>query len=145
MHRRRIEISSMNNIRYLLDTDITSYILRKHTPGIFTRFTAAPKDSLAISVITYAELHYGINKNPSGKIRESSVEWFTERVAVLGWGREAGSIYGQLRSHLEKSGQPIGNMDLMIAAHALALGVTLVTNNQKHFNRIDGLKVENWV
>ncbi len=109
--------------RYMLDTDISSYVIRKRPESVRARFGELDSGQLCISVVSEAELLYG---------------------TVLDWSRAAAQHYAGIRAKLESAGTPIGNMDLMIAAHARSAGAVLVTNNEKHFRRVEGLKVENW-
>lgn len=130
--------------RFLLDTNICIYIRQKTPPEILRRFEKLSPGEAAISVITYGELLYGAEKS-------------TQRVAALARLRElvfflpslplpeaAGRAYGKIRSALELKGELIGNNDLWIAAHATADRLTLVTNNEKEFRRVPGLKIQNW-
>lgn len=130
-------------MRYLLDTDIASYVIRQRPARVLDRF-ARDADKLCVSVITEAELRYGAEKRGSTALSKA-VEAFLVRLKVLDWDRAAAVSYGRLRARLHTLGRPIGNMDLMIAAHALALGSTVVTNNVRHFSGIEGLAIENWV
>lgn len=127
----------------MLDTDIASYVIRRRPASVLERFSDHA-DQLCISVITEAELRFGVEKRGASSIRKA-VEAFLSRLEVLEWNRAAATAYGRLRAQLVAAGRPIGNMDLMIAAHALAEGMTVVTNNDRHFKIIDGLSVENWV
>lgn len=127
----------------MLDTDIASYVIRRRPASVLERFSDQA-DQLCISVITEAELRFGVEKRGASSIRKA-VEAFLSRLEVLEWNRAAATAYGRLRAQLVAAGRPIGNLDLMIAAHALAEGMTVVTNNDRHFKIIDGLSVENWV
>jgi tRNA(fMet)-specific endonuclease VapC len=130
---------------YLLDTDICSYILRARPESVLKKFRQARPENLAVSVITQAELFYGVVRSAAVKINLEIVQDFLSRLQVLDWSGAAAMEYGRLRAALEKTGTPIGNMDLMIAAHALSLPATVVTNNVRHFERVPKLKVVNWV
>jgi len=130
---------------YMLDTDICSYIIKKHPVSVLAQFEQLKTEQLCISVVTYAELHYGVTRSTSQKVNLPIVENFTSRLIILPWNKNAAVQYGQLRTSPENDGIPIGCMDMMIAAHALAQECTLVTNNLKHFQRIPQLHVENWV
>jgi len=130
---------------YMLDTDICSYIIKKRPFSVFKRFEEFEKDQLCISIITYAELHYGVTRSSSQKINLSIVENFINRLVILPWDKNAAMQYGQLRATLEHKGTPIGCMDMMIAAHALARKCTLITNNLKHFQWFSQLNIESWV
>ena len=129
---------------YLLDTDISSYIIRSRPARVGERFRSVASDQLAVSVITEAELRYGVERTGARAGVRADVEEFLRRLAVLDWGREATRHYAEIRAHIERLGKPMGNLDLMIAAHARALGAVLVTNNERHFRHVPRLDVENW-
>lgn len=129
---------------YLLDTDISSYIIRRRPAKVRDRFRALGSDGLAISVITEAELRYGAARDQARPEILADVEDFLARLAVREWDRAAALHYAEMRAHVERAGKPVGNMDLLIAAHARSLGAVLVTNNQRHFRHLPGLEVENW-
>jgi len=132
--------------RYLLDTNICIYIRQKRPQAVLKRFEKLPVGDVAISAITYGELAYGAERSPATH-REANRKLLAELVEflpVLPMPKEVGDAYGTLRETLERSGQVIGNNDLWIAAHAKAEGLTLVTNNEREFKRVPGLKVENW-
>jgi tRNA(fMet)-specific endonuclease VapC len=132
-------------VRYLLDTDTASYIIRGAFPALDARLAAAASRDLAISVITRAELLFGVEKrgNPRGLARV--VHAFLDRMAILPWDKDAADAYAKLRAQLERRGTPIGFAETLIGAHALALKAALVTNNQKHFENVKGLTLENWI
>ncbi len=129
---------------FILDADICSYILRERPLTVLEHFRKIDRSKIGISVITQAELFYEAEKSRSKRVTRKDVDDFLMRLNVHSWDSNAAAAYGHLRTVLEKSGQPIGNMDMMIAAHALALKATVVTNNVKHFSIVPGLKVENW-
>jgi tRNA(fMet)-specific endonuclease VapC len=132
-------------VRYLLDTDTASYAIRGSFPALDARLaTVAPRD-MAISVITRAELLFGLEKrgNPRGLSRV--LHAFLDRMTILPWDNAAADMFAKLRARLERQGTPIGFADTMIGAHALALKAALVTNNQKHFQNVKGLTLENWI
>jgi tRNA(fMet)-specific endonuclease VapC len=129
--------------RYLLDTNTASYIIKGNKPVVDRRLVRVPMAELAISAVTEGELRFGAARLPQAVYLPRIIEEFLLRVAILPWDSVAARQYGQLRAMLERQGQPMGNLDLMIAAHALALGVTLVTND-KAFRRIKKLKVDDW-
>ncbi len=132
-------------MRYLLDTDTSSYIIRGAFPALDAKVaTMAPRD-MAISVITRAELLFGLERrgNPRGLARV--VHAFLDRMTIPPWDNAAADTFAKLRVQLEQHGTPIGFADTMIGAHALALKVVLVTNNQKHFQNVKGLVLENWI
>ena len=108
------------------------------------RFTKIDPGDIAISSITLSELEYGAYKSQQTERNLNALSLFTLSLEILAYDRQAASVYGQLRAQLEKKGMPIGPMDLLIAAHALSVQKTVVTNNEKEFKRVPGLKVENW-
>jgi tRNA(fMet)-specific endonuclease VapC len=128
----------------MLDTDISSYVIRQRPESVRTRFRRLASDQLCISVVSEAELLYGVKAKGSPRTLSSFVADFLRRLTVLDWTRSAAQHYADIRARLERAGTPIGNMDLMIAAHARSVRAVLVTNNEKHFRRVEGLKVENW-
>ncbi|MCM2285543.1 MAG: type II toxin-antitoxin system VapC family toxin [Desulfobacula sp.] len=131
-------------IQYMLDTDICSYIIREKPLKVFERFEALDMDQLCISVVTYAELIYGVEHSSSKKMNRSIVEDFVNHLQVIEWDISAAEQYGKIRAFLQAKGDIIGAMDMMIAAHAVSRKMTLVTNNEKHFKRVPKLNVENW-
>ena len=130
---------------YLLDTNICIYIIKKRPESILTKFEQLDKGTLFISVITLAELQYGIEKSSSKKLNQDIVDEFCSLTNVLIWDKVCAREYGKIRCYLESKGTPIGNMDLLIAAHAMSLGYILVSNNIREFARVPGLKYENWI
>ena len=130
--------------RYMLDTDISSYIIRKRPESVRARFREVEGEQLCISVVSEAELLYGVKAKGSPRALAATVADFLRRLTVLDWSRAAAQHYADIRANLDSAGTPIGNMDLLIAAHARSAGAVLVTNDQKHFLRVPGLKVENW-
>ena len=129
---------------YLLDTDISSYLIRKRPVAVLARMDAVPLSQQVISVVTYAEIMFGLHRNPSVNNERAAALFFGTVGAVLDWNRAAADAYAVLRSTLESMGRPIGSMDTLIAAHALSLGAILVTNNVRHFNHVPNLEIENW-
>ena len=128
---------------HLLDTNICIYIINRRPPGVLERFNEHSLGALGVSSITASELAYGAAKSGSGRNRHA-LEKFLAPLEVLPFDRDAMWSYGTLRAALERKGRPIGTMDTLIAAHVLALGVTLVTNDEGEFGRVPGLRVENW-
>jgi tRNA(fMet)-specific endonuclease VapC len=126
----------------ILDTDIASYVIRSRPPALAEKFHAHA-DSLCVSVMTAAELRFGAEKAGRPALLEL-VESFLERLAILDWTDRVAGYYARARWALERAGRPIGNMDLLIASHALAEQAVLVTNNLKHFSHVPGLKIEVW-
>jgi len=128
---------------YMLDTDTCSYVLKTKSAKLAKRFMANV-GKIAISEIVLAELRFGadIHENRTAQIHDL-IDEFTVRLEIIPWA--ASTPYGKLRATLQNNGTPIGNMDTLIAAHALSQDSTLVTNNTKHFRRVPGLKIENWL
>ena len=129
-------------MRYMLDTDIASYLIRGDHPEVTTKFTELFEDCV-ISSITAAELLYGAKKRNNRTLTQK-VQALCNLMTIIPWNEEAADAYAKLRVALETSGTPIGSMDMLIAASAIAEDVTLVTNNIEHFSRIPSLKIENW-
>jgi tRNA(fMet)-specific endonuclease VapC len=129
--------------RYLLDTNIASYVIKGNIPAVRRRIVQVPMAQLAISAVTEGELRYGSARRPDAARLRSIVDEFLLRMTILPWDSEAAQRYGQIRAALEREGQPMGNLDTMIGAHALALGAVLVTNDQA-FARIRELTIEDW-
>ena len=129
--------------RYLLDTNIASYVIKGNVPAVRRRIVQVPMARLAISAVTEGELRYGVARRPDAARLRTIVDEFLLRMTILPWDLEAAQRYGQIRAALEREGQPMGNLDTMIGAHALALGAVLVTNDQA-FTRIRELSVEDW-
>jgi len=127
---------------FMLDTDISSYIIKRRPATLLEKFEKHT-ETLSVSVMTAAELRFGAEKAGRPKLVEL-VEAYLERLAILDWTNEVIGHYARIRSELERSGKPIGNMDLLIASHAVSQGMTAVTNNLKHFSSVPGLKVEVW-
>ena len=131
-------------ILYMLDTDICSYIIRERPISVLERFQKVKMDQLHISVVTYAELIYGVEHSSSKKINRPIIDDFVHHLSILSWDQEAAEHYGKIRAFLRTEGSLIGSMDMMIAAHAKSREMTLVTNNDKHFRKVPMLKIENW-
>jgi tRNA(fMet)-specific endonuclease VapC len=127
---------------FMLDTDISSYIIKRRPATLVERFEKHA-ESLSVSVMTAAELRFGAATAGRPKLAEL-VESYLERLAILDWTNEITGHYARIRSELERSGKPIGNMDLLIASHAVSQRMVLVTNNLKHFSNVPGLTVEVW-
>lgn len=130
--------------QFLLDTNICIYIAKQKPLSVLKKFEQLAVGQVAMSTITYGELQFGAQKSHHPHKTMKVLEELMSLIPPLPIPIETGKIYGEIRSKLEKQGMPIGNNDLWIAAHALAIGVVLVTNNDKEFRRIPHLKVENW-
>ena len=130
-------------MRYLLDTNICIYIINRRPPEVFQHFERLAVGDIGISSITGAELAYGVARSGSAR-NQQALEKFLVPLDIVAFDATAMRQYGQLRTRLEKKGTPIGPLDMLIAAHALALGCTLVTSNLREFERVPGLALENW-
>jgi tRNA(fMet)-specific endonuclease VapC len=131
-------------VRYLLDTNICIYIAKHQPPQVREHFARHGAAELAMSTVTCGELHFGAEKSQSRARSLAVLAELTRLIQVVPLPAAAAEHYGQIRAALQRTGQPIGNNDLWIAAHARAAGWTLVTNNTREFLRVDGLQVENW-
>jgi tRNA(fMet)-specific endonuclease VapC len=130
---------------YMLDTNMCSYIIRDNPKGVFKKLKEIEQDhSVALSSIVVSELLYGAKKRGSAKLIKV-VSLFIEQFVIYDYDKASAHEYAKLRTTLEKKGQIIGVHDMLISAHALSLGAKIVTNNTKEFERIDGLRVENWI
>ena len=130
---------------YMLDTNICIYVLKHHPNQLRNKFNATP--DLAISSVVYAELCYGIENSDSPKKQQrlEQLELFIQGLQIIAWDKTAAKHYGEIRAGLKRLGTPIGNNDLLIAAHARSLTAVLVTNNVREFNRVPHLAIENWL
>ena len=132
-------------IRYLVDTNIVGYFARRSYEQLLTRMEAALESKeVAISVITRAETLLGLSRLDANDKRRRTVKLILEAFPCLAWTTEAADQYGDIAAVLEKKGQSIGQMDTMIAAHAMVAGLVVVTHNTQHFDRVINLKVEDW-
>ena len=130
-------------MKYLLDTNICIYIINERPAAVLDNFKKFAVSDLGVSSVTVGELAFGVAKSRSARNR-SALEAFLLPLSVAPFDLEAAFAYGDLRAELERRGEPIGPMDMQIAAHALRLNVTLVTNNEREFRKVPGLPVENW-
>ena len=128
----------------MLDTNICIYAIKQRPPEVLSALRAQEVAGLGLSSVTVAELAFGVAKSGSAR-NQRALEQFLEPLEIADFDRSAALVYGRLRAALEASGTPIGPLDTQIAAHALALGVTLVSNNQREFSRVPGLRLEDWV
>lgn len=129
--------------RYLLDTNMASYVIKGNIPRVRERLLKVPMAQVSISAVTEAELRFGIARRPEALRLKTAVEEFLLRVEVLPWDSEAAQHYAPMRADLERGGEPMGNTDMMIAAHALAAQAVLVTRDHV-FRRVRHLKIEDW-
>ena len=130
--------------RYLLDTNICIYIRQRRPEPVLRRFRKLRPGEAGLSVITYGELLYGAAKSVQREAALARLRELVHLLPALTLPAEAAEAYGSIRAELESKGEMIGNNDLWIAAHALATGLTLVTNNESEFRRVRGLKIQNW-
>ena len=131
-------------LKYMLDTNIAIYVIKCRPVEALETFNLHA-DQLCISAITVAELMHGVEKSAMPESNLRHVEDFVSRLLVLEYGNKSAAHYGDIRADLERKGTTIGVNDLHIAGHARSEGLTLVTNNLKEFERVDGLRLENWV
>ena len=131
-------------LKYLLDTNIVIYVIKRRPIGVLDTFNANVS-RMAISAITLAELLHGVEKSSQPAANFAVVEDFCSRLDVLPYTAKAAQHYGSIRADLERSGQPIGVNDLHIAAHARSEGLIVVSNNNREFSRVPALQVENWI
>ena len=127
----------------MLDTNTVSYIIKGSVPSVRRRLGKVPIEQIVISAVTEGELRHGVARRPGATRLQGLVDEFLLRVTILPWDSDAARQYGRLRAALESAGRPMGNLDTMIGAHALAAGAVLVTDDQS-FSGIKKLRVENW-
>ncbi|MBT3346285.1 MAG: type II toxin-antitoxin system VapC family toxin [Gemmatimonadetes bacterium] len=130
---------------FVLDTDTCIYLIRGKAPKVLARLQALEISQVGLSSITLSELEFGVAKSARPEQNRLALAQFVAPLTVRPYDDGAAIYYGQIRNQLERQGTPIGSMDTLIAAHALALGCTLVTNNVQEFSRVPELVVENWV
>ena len=129
----------------MLDTDICAFILRKSSPVLLERIQSVPLAQQCMSVVTLAELLYGVQVSSKKKANREAVDALARYLNVIDWTKEAAAHYADIRIDLKKKGQQLGANELLIAAQARSLGAVIVTNNVKDFGRVKGLKLENWM
>ena len=132
-------------MKMLLDTNICIYIIKQKPPEVLQRFQTYNVGDIGISSITVAELEFGGQKSRYVARNQQALAQFLLPLTIADFGYEAARAYGGIRAMLEQQGMPIGGLDMLIAAHAISLDVTLVTNNTSEFGRVPGLRVDNWV
>jgi tRNA(fMet)-specific endonuclease VapC len=130
-------------VRYLLDTNTASYVIKGNVPAVREKLLRVPMNEIGISVVTEAELRFGVARRPAAVRLQLAVDEFLLRVEILPWDSEAAKHYARIRTALEHSGSPMGNLDMMIAAQALAASAVLVTHDRV-FRRVKHLKLEDW-
>jgi len=131
-------------MKLLLDTNICIYIIKQQPARVLKRFLEYQIGDIGISSITLSELYYGVAKSQHQDKNSKALEQFITPLEVVPFDDAAAQAYGAIRATLEKVGTPIGSMDMLIAAHAVALGIPLVTNNTREFERVPGLEVVDW-
>lgn len=131
--------------RYLLDTNICIYIAKRQPPEVQKRFAKLASGDVAMSTITFGELQFGSNRSQNRQQSLATLTQLKMAIPVLPLDAEVGEHYGDIRAELQRQGNPIGNNDLWIAAHARAMKLVLVTHNEREFVRVPGLTIENWV
>ena len=131
-------------IKYMLDTNIVIYVIKRRPLEVLETFNRNAM-AMSISSITFAELIHGVEKSNKPEKNMAAVQDFTSRLKVIEYDRFAAMHYGEIRANLERKGTPIGVNDLHIAGHARSKGLILVTNNINEFDRVEGLRLENWV
>jgi len=132
-------------MKYMLDTDICVTLIRKKSQRLLDKIDSFKLGDLGLSVVTIAELQYGIYKGQRQEEAQKALTKFLLSFEIVNFNSDVAITYGQIRADLERKGEVIGPYDFLIAAHAKTLGVILVTGNVREFNRVDGLIVENWL
>ena len=131
-------------MRYLLDTNICIYVIKQRPLRVMEKFRACDVGNIGISSITVSELWYGVAKSQNQAANSKALRQFLLPLNVVSFDERAAEAYGEIRATLEQAGEPIGGMDLLIAAQAVSLSIPLVTNNEREFTRVPNLIVENW-
>ena len=129
---------------YMLDTNICIFLINSKHPGLAQKIADIPFDEICVSTITQSELEYGVSKSRHKVKNAQALAKFLSTVAVLAYDTKAAEAYGDIRADLERKGQLIGPLDMLIAGHAVSKGLIVVTNNVGEFGRVEGLKVEDW-
>ena len=132
-------------MRYLLDTNTCIYVIKRSPPQVYKRLRKLSIGDVGISAITFCELQFGVTNSSKPDKNQLALTEFLAPLEVLDFPSAAAITFGEIRSRLKRVGTPIGSYDLLIAAHALEQGLTLVTNNLKEFKRVPGLALENWM
>ena len=132
-------------MRYLLDTNICIYLIKNKPETVALKLKEVDITDISISSVTTAELYFGVNKSSKKEQNQSALNTFLLPFEILSFDEKDSFIYGTIRAELERTGFPIGAMDLLIASQAISRELTLVTNNTYEFQRVKGLRIENWV
>lgn len=131
-------------MKYMLDTDTCIYVINKRSQKVFDRFKRHRVGDIGLSSISLSELQYGAQKSSNVEKNLESLNAFVTPLEILEYGEAEAQTCGEIRNELERRGQPIGSMDLLIAAHALTLGLTLITNNRREFSKVPNLQIASW-
>lgn len=131
-------------MKYMLDTDVCIYLIKKQSSAVLGKLQACRAGDVGISTVTVAELRYGASKSQRPNQNHEALDLFLAPFDLVPFDDAAAVAYGEIRSQLERAGDPIGPLDTLIAAQAKSLGVLLVTNNTREFRKVKGLKVEGW-
>ena len=132
-------------MRYMLDTNICIYMIKHRPSHVIQKFIEQEPDDVCISSITYAELAHGVEKSQAKEKNRLALTIMLSEIQILPFDDLAAQVYGVIKADLQRKGTPIGPLDTLIAAHAKSLDLMLVTNNTKEFERVDGLKLDNWM
>ncbi|HEX4497878.1 MAG TPA: type II toxin-antitoxin system VapC family toxin [Thermoanaerobaculia bacterium] len=131
-------------MRYLLDTNVCVDFLNRRFPSVTERIRSSPPEDLCVSSVVVAELRYGADRSQKAAENHDRLDVLTAEVQCLDFDLAAASVYGRIRAALEAQGTPVGPYDMMIAAHAVSQDLVLVTDNEREFQRVFGLRIENW-
>jgi tRNA(fMet)-specific endonuclease VapC len=131
-------------MKLMLDTNICIYIIKQQPATVLNHFLEYQVGDIGISTITFSELRYGVAKSTHREKNSKALDEFIIPLEVVSFDEDAAHVYGDIRANLEKAGMPIGAMDMLIAAHAISLGIPLVTNNAREFVRIPALNIIDW-
>jgi len=132
-------------MKFMLDTNICIYLIKENPPQVLGKFEQYSVGEIGLSSITVAELQYGVQKSKFQEQNQTALQQFLTPLVVADFDEAAALTYGKIRADLEARGRPMGALDMLIAAHALSLGVELVTNDIKGFSEVPALRVNNWV
>jgi tRNA(fMet)-specific endonuclease VapC len=132
-------------MKYMLDTNICIYIIKQKPTNVIARFKKIETSQIGLSSITFSDLLYGVLKSSNPEQNHIALAQFVTPLEILHYDDESAQYYGTIRTYLEKQGTPIGSLDMLIAAHALSNDCILVTNNEKEFNLVPNLKIDNWI
>ena len=132
-------------MKYLLDTNICIYLIKRNPPKVLQQFQAHSVGEIGVSAITVAELQFGVQKSQRITQNQRALQQFLLPLVCVPFDRKATVVYGKIRAALKAQGTPIGPLDILIAAHALSLNTTLVTNNTREFSKVPDLQIIDWV